>query len=214
MAGVRDGYILTRKAQRAVEIGESAAAISLARAAQRRGALTERVSAAALQYEALGHASAGETGDFRISIERARELVGSAGPASDGDWAAWCTPGYVTMHEASGWVKLDEHARAVTAYERGLADWPGEFRREQGVYFGRLACAHAGAGSPEEAADIGRRALRIAMGTGSARILTELKPLRTMLAAWQHIPSARSFTADLRESLPALDYQPPTGITS
>ena len=207
------GYILARKAQRAVAIGDSAAAISLARAAQRRGALTERVSAAALQYEALGHASAREAGDFRVSVDRARELVDSAGPASDDEWAAWCTPGYVAMHEASGWVMLDEHARAVTAYERGLKDWPGEFRREQGVYYGRLACAHAGAGSPEEAAEMGRRALDIALGTGSVRILTELKPLQTKLTAWQSIPSARTFTADLRQALPALESHRSKEIT-
>lgn len=207
------GYVLARKAQRAVEIGDSASAISLARAAQRRGALTERVRAAALQYEALGHASVGEVVDFRVSIDRARELVESASPAREDEWAVWCTPGYVTMYEASGWVKLDEYARAVTAYERGLMDWPSEFRRDQGVYYGRLACAHAGAGNPEEAAAAGRKALEIATGTGSVRILTELRPLQAALASWNRLPLVRSFAVDLQEALPDTEAQPPREIS-
>jgi tetratricopeptide (TPR) repeat protein len=201
------GYVLARKAQRAAEIGDSAAAISLARAAQRRGALTERVRAAALQYEALGHASAGEVMDFRVSIDRARVLVESASPANDDDWAVWCTPGYVTMYEAAGWVKLQEYARAVTAYERGLSGWPGEFRRDQGVYYGRLAFAHAGAGGPEEAAAAGRKALEIAIGTGSIRILTELRPLQAALSSWCRLPLVRSFAVDLQEALPDPERQ-------
>jgi transcriptional regulator with XRE-family HTH domain len=207
------GYVLARKAQRAVENGDAAAAISLARAAQRRGALTERVRAAAIQYEALGHASAGESVGFSVSIDRARELIESARPAIDDDLAVWCTPGYLTMHEASGWARLNEPARAVASYQRGLADWPNEFRRDQGVYYGRLACAHAGAGTPEKAADVGRRALDIAVGTGSARILAELKPLQAALTAWRKLPLVKSFTADLGQVLSGQERQLPKQLS-
>jgi transcriptional regulator with XRE-family HTH domain len=195
------GYILARKSQRAGDTGDPAAAVSLARAAQRRNALTERVRAAALQYEALGHASMGETAEFCTSIDRARELTESAQPASDNEWAVWCTPEYVTMHEASGWVRLGEPARAVAAYERGLANWPHAFLRDQGVYYGRLARAHAAARNPEEAADAGRKALDISARTGSARILRELKPLPASLDSWRHLALVKEFSADLRQAL-------------
>jgi transcriptional regulator with XRE-family HTH domain len=201
------GYILARKAQRAIGAGDSAAAIGLAHAAQRRGALTARVRAAAMQYEALGHASAGAEADFRVSIDKAHELVGSAGQAGDDDWAAWCTPGYIAMHEASGWARLNEHARAVSAYERGIREWPGGFRREKGIYYGRLACVHARAGNPEDAADWGYKALDIARDTGSVRILTELKPLSAMFAAEPLGQSARNFSANLRRALLTLEDQ-------
>lgn len=197
------GYTLARKAQRALAFGDAAAALSLARAAQRRDGLTSRVRAAALQYEALGHASAGEAGDFQKSVDRARELVESAAPVGDGDWAAWCSPGYVTMHEAAGWTSLNEHARAVSAYERALAGWPSEFRREQGLYLGRLASAHARAGCPEEAAANGRRALDIAIDTGSARIFEEIKALLADFDSWRGVTSIRILTADLRQALVA-----------
>ncbi len=61
---------------------------------------------------------------------------------------------------------------------------------------------------------MGRRALDIALGTGSVRILTELKPLQTKLTAWQSIPSARNFTSDLQQALPAPEYHPSKEITA
>lgn len=203
------GYTLARKAQRALESGEVGAAVSLARAAQRRGGMTNRVRAAALQYEALGHASAREVSDFRASIERAHELVASSGAVADNEKAAWCTPGYVVMHEAAGWARLDEHARAVAEYERGLINWPIEFRRDEGVYLGRLAYAHARSGNPEQAADVGRKALDMAISTGSARILTELRPLESALTAWQAVPAAVKLAAAIQRALPGSGSESP-----
>ena len=92
--------------------------------------------------------------------------------------------------------------------------WPGEFRRDMGVYYGRLACAHAGAGSPEEAAGAGRKALDIAVATGSIRILAELKPLQATLATWHRLLVVRNFTADLRQALPDPERQSLKEITS
>jgi tetratricopeptide (TPR) repeat protein len=209
------GYVLARKAQRAIEFGDPASAISLAHAAQRRGGtLTERVRAAALQYEAIGHASVGEGVDFRVAIDRARELVDAAPPARDDEWAVWCTPGYVSMYEASGWMRLGEHAQAVAAYERWLSNWPGEFRRDEGIYYGRLACAYAGAGNPEEAASAGHKALEIAAGTGSIRILSELKSLVSALADWHDCPDVGQFTDQLRKALAPPDGKPLREISS
>lgn len=195
------GYVLARKAQRAVDVGDSAAAISLARAAQRSSGLTGRVRAAALQYEAQGHASLGEISEFRHSIDQARQIIGSSSPASHGDWAEWCTPGYITMHEAVGWMRLDEPARAVAVYERGHADWPHEFQRDQGVYYGRLAQAHAKAGNPEEAADAGRKALAAALHTGSARVIAELGRLSPAIDRWRDVPAVKEFVLDLELAL-------------
>jgi hypothetical protein len=169
--------------------------------------LTNRVRAAALQYEALGHASTREVTDFRVSIDRAHELVASSGPAGGDEKAAWCTPGYVVVHEAAGWARLDEHARAVAKYEHGLTGWPGDFRRDEGIYLGRLAGAHARAGNPEEAACAGRKALDVAMSTGSARILAELKPLEGELSSWRQVPAVGDLTAGLAHALSARESE-------
>jgi transcriptional regulator with XRE-family HTH domain/tetratricopeptide (TPR) repeat protein len=195
------GYTLVRKAQRALESGDAWAAVSLARAALRRGGLTNRVRAAALQYEALGHASSHEIPEFRVSIDHAHELIDASEPAEPDERATWCTPAYVIMHEAAGWTRLGMYANAVAEYQRGLSDWPGEFRRDEGVYYGRLACAHAQAGNPEEAARIGLTALNVGISTGSARILAELRPLEQTLAKWDTVPNVSRLTASLKRAL-------------
>lgn len=197
------GYILARKAQRAIEENEPSAAISLARAARRCRDITDRVRAAAWQYEALGHASTGDAAEFNAAIEHAHELTSSLPPANDDDWAAWCTPGYVTMHEAGGWMRLGNPKRAVTAYEHGLKDWPHEFVRDEGVYYGRLAHAQAVAGNADGMQQAGRKALDIAARTGSARILAELRPLPSVLTEWSDSVSVKNFGTDLVHALSA-----------
>jgi transcriptional regulator with XRE-family HTH domain len=194
------GYVLARKAQRAAESGDAGAAISLARAAQRRGSLTCRVRAAAIQYEAQGHALAGDTTEFRRAIDQAAELVAATPPSAAREWAPWCTPGYVIMYEAAGWTRLGQPDRAIPAYERGLTGWSDEFRRDQGMYRGRLAGAYASAGEPERAASVGSEALIIACRTGSARVLAELEPLPKLLEQWGEVPAVRAFNDDLRQA--------------
>jgi hypothetical protein len=198
------GYILARKSQRAIDENDPSGAVCLARAAQRYK-LTDRVRAAALQYQAIGHASMAEAANFCNAIERAHELTDSLPPVKGDDWAPWCTPGYVTMHEANGWVRLGEPARAVTAYKQGLANWPHEFLRDEGVYYGRLARAQVLARDPDGAVHAGRKALDIAARTGSARILAELAPLPTALVAWHDSEPVKKFSADLIDALPSRD---------
>lgn len=191
------GYVLMRKAQRAADANDPAATIGLAQAAQRRGALTPRVRAAAAQYEAQGHALDGNHEAFRDAIERARGLVVAAPPVVAGEWAVWCTSAYVDIHEAAGWMRIGDPAQAADGYERALADWSAEFQRDEGLYRSRQAHAYAAAGIPEQAAETGRNALQIASQTGSARIVAELAPLPAALRPWQQLPAVRTFTAEL-----------------
>ncbi|MFF9131502.1 hypothetical protein [Streptomyces sp. NPDC014806] len=53
------------------------------------------------------------------------------------------------------------------------------------MYLARAAVAHAGAGSPEEAAAIGLQALTVAGDTGSGRIMREVAHLDKVLILWQ-----------------------------
>jgi transcriptional regulator with XRE-family HTH domain len=198
--GLIVGYILARKAQRAIDEGDPSGAVSLARAAQRFD-ITDRVRAAALQYEAIGHASMAEAAEFREAIDRAHILTDSLSPAGEGDWAVWCTPEYVMIHEANGWVRLGEPMRAVAAYERALSGWPSYFLRDEGVYYGRLARAHALARNPDGAVHAARKALDIAARTGSARIVAELAPLPDVLSEWKDSAPVRIFNAELLSAL-------------
>ncbi|WP_214415239.1 helix-turn-helix domain-containing protein [Sphaerisporangium fuscum] len=194
------GYVLMRQSQRAGEVGDTASAIGLGQAAQHRGESTNRVLAAASQAEAQGHALAGDEKEFRAAIERARGLVAGAPQLVPGDWAPWCTPAYIDIHEAAGWTRLGEPRKAIVAYEGALKSWPGEFQRDQGIYLGRLAQAYAAAGEPEQSAQRAATALGIARLTNSARIVAELTPLRSTLDRWQGLPTVKEFLSDLRQS--------------
>lgn len=193
------GYVLMRKAQRAVADGDPAAAVALARSAGRHAA-SPRIEASALQHEAQGHAAEGDEAAFRAAIDTAHTLIASATSAVEGERATWCTPGYVLVGEADGWARLHQPARAASLYEQALATWPGAFRRDEAVYLGRLARAYAEAGEPERSVKIGDRALALAGGTGSARALGELKPLPTALAKWRSNPSIRELTRAISTS--------------
>src|SRR5260370_37795916 len=105
------------------------------------------------------------------------------------------------MHEADGWVRLGEPTRAVAAYQQGLANWPHEFLRDEGVYYGRFARAQFLARNPDGAEHAGRKALDIAARTGSGRILAELEPLPRVLTEWQESSEMKKVTADLIQSI-------------
>lgn len=187
------GYVLMRKAQRAVADGDPTAAVALARSAGRHAA-SPRIEASALQHQAQGHAAEGNEAAFRAAIDTAHALIAGASSAADGERATWCTPGYVVVGEADGWARLHQPARAAAVYEQALATWPGAFRRDEAVYLGRLARAYAEAGEPERSARAGERALALAGGTGSARALGELKPLPIALAKWRSTPLIRELS--------------------
>ena len=199
-------YVLARKAQRTADEGDAAGAISLAQAAARRGEQLPRVQAAALLYGALGHAGSADRSAFRSAIDQANELVANSQQPGDGELAQWCTPGYVIMHEAAGYMRLHEPVKAASTYESGLADWPQEFRREQGLHYSRLARAYAAAGQPEQAITSGRTALRIGVETKSSRTLSQLQKLTKGLDGWKQVPAVARFSKELRELQPALDY--------
>ncbi|GAA1254979.1 helix-turn-helix transcriptional regulator [Sphaerisporangium rubeum] len=192
-------YVLMRQAQRAGETGDVASAISLGQAVQRKGEATHRIRSAAAQFEAQGHALAGDETAFRAAIETARGLVADAPQLVPGDWAPWCTPAYIDIHEAAGWTRLGDPRKAIIAYEDALGAWSGEFQRDQGVYLGRLAQAYAAAGEPEQSAKSAATALSIARRTNSARIVTEVNPLRSTLERWQELPSVKSVMSDLAQ---------------
>ena len=100
-------------------------------------------------------------------------------------------------------MRLGNPKRAVTAYEHGLKDWPHEFVRDEGVYYGRLAHAQAVAGNADGMQQAGRKALDIAARTGSARILAELRPLPSVLTEWSDSVSVKNFGTDLVHALSA-----------
>ena len=88
---------------------------------------------------------------------------------------------------------LGDHQQAAQLFHDAIADIPPSLRRDRGVYIAREAMAHANANDPEQAADVGLRALAIAQITHSGRITTELRRLDTALRRWKTVPRASEF---------------------
>lgn len=193
-------YILMRKAQRAGDQGDAAGAIGLARAALRTGEVPQRMIAAARQYEAQGHALDGNAKAFEGAIEQAHQVLADQDRRDDSSWAPWCTPAYIDVHKAAGWMRLHQPAAAIASYEMALRGWAGEYQRDLGLYYARLGRAYADAQQPEPAAARGTDALGIARGTGSGRILAELSPLGKTLQPWRRLPAVAAFLDGLRSA--------------
>lgn len=192
------GYVLMRKAQRAADQGDAAAAIGMARAARRTGGLPPRMVAAARQYEAQGHALDQDADAFKDAIEAAHVVLADEGGNNDSTWAKWCTHAYIDIHQAAGWMRLHQPTAAIAKYENALQGWSGDYERDRGLYISRLGGAYAAAQKPEPAAERGREALSIATRTGSGRILTELSPLAGALRPWHQLPVVAAFLDDLQ----------------
>src|ERR1022692_634325 len=117
-------YVLMRHSDLAEERSPAQRVLGMAQAAGRVPGLSQRAMALALQQEALGHARAGNALGFERSLEQARARIAAAGGTDDAPWGLYCTPAYLGMQEATGWLELGKPGRAVMVFERDLAGLP------------------------------------------------------------------------------------------
>jgi hypothetical protein len=87
-------------------------------------------------------------------------------------------------------------------FRRAIDDLPQGFHRDRGVYLAREALAHAGAGDVEQAAQVGKAALSVAIETESGRLINELARLDGQLAEWHRVPDVAEFRDYLTATLP------------
>ncbi|MCX0241835.1 helix-turn-helix domain-containing protein [Streptomyces drozdowiczii] len=192
-------YVMARKAQLAGEMRDRVDVVDLAEAAQRMARPRSRLAAVARTYESYGHALRGESSDSERAIDDVRNSLDRV--SSDATpWGVWLNEQYLDVHRAQGLEVLGKHAQAAEVFARAIEALPAGYHRDRGVYLARAAVAHAGAGSPEEAAAVGLQALAVARDTGSGRIMRELVNLDKTLVPWQRQPEVAAF----RESFDAV----------
>lgn len=167
-------YVRMRKSNIASDARKPDLAVAFARAAlQNPGALTPRLRAVALRAEAHGHALAGHHDACARALDHAIQHAADA-TDDEADIARYCTTSYIEMEAAHCWTELGKPAKAITALQQGLADWPPAFRRDLGLCLARLAVAHADRKQPDEALVVARHALAIAADTRSHRTVRQL----------------------------------------
>jgi hypothetical protein len=169
--------------------------LGLAEAARQVPALGPRSKALVVQQEATGHAMNGNTADFQRMIEQARDDAAAAAVSEDAPWGTYCTPAYVAMQEATGWMQLAQPAKAVTVFEHQISDLPATDRVDAAVYRARLARAYQADHRPDCAGKTALAAFDLAAATGSSRARSELAQVRKLIGHKPETDPAARFAA-------------------
>jgi tetratricopeptide (TPR) repeat protein len=177
-------YILSRKAQLAVDTGHPADALGLAAAARRTARSGSRLEVIAVMHQAHAHAVLGDAKEALRTYDTALDLLGHAD--DDGVWGSWLDEAYISTGRARSLAALGQYEEAAAGFDTAITALPAVYRRDRGVYLARAARAHAGTGNTALAARIGLQAVTIAAETGSARIVGQLDRLEQAL-----VPAAR-----------------------
>ncbi|MEF9886767.1 DNA-binding protein [Streptomyces sp. P9-A4] len=195
-------YILGRKAQLAVDTGHPSDALGLAAAARRTARPGSRVEVIAVMHQAHAHAVLGDGARALGAYDSALALLGSA--EVDGVWGSWLDEAYVHTARARSLAALGCFEQAARGFDTAIAELPGAYRRDRGVYLARAARAHAGTGNIPLAARIGLQAVGVAAETGSARIIGQLDLLDHALST----TAGEQGVAEFRDALDRIVLHP------
>jgi hypothetical protein len=192
-------WTMYRRSQQAVACGDAAEAIRLARGArQDERRLTSATRAAIQVQEAAGYALGGDEKAAQALFDEAHEWAASddAGDARDGH-GSFCTPAYIELKRAEGWVTLGQPTRALAGFTEWLPRLPAVYLRDRAVALAWQANAHLADDGLEEAATAAHDALPIARSCGSERILRQIERVGASLRAHRRFSAVDAFITDL-----------------
>lgn len=186
-------YVLMRKSNLALEIGQPARAIGLADAALRqRVLLTPQLRAVALRQRALGHAMAGESRPCVDALEAASDEV--RGVHTVDSRAAYVNSAYIGSEAGRCLIQLGQPKRAEEVLRSALAAWPAELERDRGHCLTRLSSALLDLKELDESAETLMSAVTVASATSSKRLRTEIRGVGHRLSSWRRVDSVGDVT--------------------
>jgi tetratricopeptide (TPR) repeat protein len=194
-------FALARKSQLAADMGNPADAVDAAEASQAIAQPATRISAIAATYAGHGHALGGDVDSSLRAYDKAREELSRA-VDDDSAYGLFFNEGYLDVQRARSLTTLGRFLPANEVFQTAIDGLPEGYWRDRGVYLAWQARAYAGCREPEQAADLGLEALRVACGTGSARIISELGCLDSLLAHWAGVPKVEEFHTALIDVIP------------
>lgn len=147
------------------------------------------------QQEARGHALEGDSNDVDALLDLTEDLTATAAehPEDEPPWVYFNSPERVLFQRGVAYVELGRHAEAIDLFEAARARLPAAYRRDHGRYAADLAIAAALDGQVDRAVTAGREALTIAVETGSAHTVTDLRRMRSVLNRWPDSPAVAEF---------------------
>lgn len=186
------GYSLVNQAQVRTDLGDGNGVIDLCEATlEDAGRLAPKVRVMALQQQAHGASLVGD----RTGVDRLIDQAGGLLARVDDDlpWGNACrrTPGYLEVQRATCYGRLGLGGESGALWSQVLDAVPETARRDRGVYLARHATAAAVGGEPDQAVEIARTAVEIAVETRSARMRRELGALERAMRPWQDAPVGR-----------------------
>jgi transcriptional regulator with XRE-family HTH domain len=188
--------VLSMKSHLAWSERDAAQAIGLAAAGRRDpGKVSASVLALITQQEARGHALEGDRRDVDRLLDRTESLTTAAAehPEDEPPWVYFNTPERVLFQRGVAYVELGRYSEAAELFEAARASLPEGYRRDHGRYAANLAIAAAHDGQVDRAVAAGRESLAIAVETGSAHTVTDLRRMRRALTEWDDSAAVREF---------------------
>ncbi|NKY28457.1 helix-turn-helix domain-containing protein [Nocardia gamkensis] len=193
-------YILNRKAHLSGDEGDGGETVALAAAAIRMATGDSPIKALANMRAGHGHALLGDHKAAEKAYDTAFESLDGPDLDPDLQWAGWFDFSYVAVHRARSLCTLGKYDSAVVQFREVLDTLPGRYARDRAVYLVRAAIAHAGNADVEHAAGLGLEAIAAGQGSGSGRLIKELRRLDQALTPWEG--QAVEEFRDARRSLP------------
>ncbi|WP_157556258.1 hypothetical protein [Nocardia acidivorans] len=185
------GLSLARMSQLAGDQGDGGGSIELADAAKRSAPQGTLYMAAILTFQAHGFALAGDHRRSDRAYDEARAMATQAN--SDQTWGMFVDIPYVDAFQAYSHAETGRYVSATDQFESVMRHIQPGYPRDKGVCMARAAVAYMAAGAIEPAAELGRAALGIGLGTGSARILHKVERLSGMIDRASTQPGVEEF---------------------
>jgi tetratricopeptide (TPR) repeat protein len=170
-------------------------AIGLAAAGRREPGKVSPGVLALITQEARGHALDGDGDDVDRLLDLTEDLTATAAehPEDEPPWVYFNSPERVSFQRGVAYLELGRYREAVDLFEQARARLAADYRRDHGRYAANLAVAAALDGQVDRAVTAGREALAIAVETGSAHTVTDLRRMRRALDRWPDRPRVREF---------------------
>jgi len=196
--------VLSLKSHLAWSQRDAGRAVGLAEAGQRDiDGVSSGVLALITQQQARGHALDGDSEPVERLMDRTEVLTAKAAERPDGEppWVYFHGPDRVLYQRGVAYLELGRHNDALELLIAARATLPANYQRDHGRYAANIAIAAALDGQLDRAASAAREALAIAVETGSAHTITELRRARQALAKWPHEPAVADFDTNFNDAL-------------
>jgi hypothetical protein len=160
-----------------------------------------RVSAILHMRAALAHALKGDAAESKRAIDSAHAAFRNPPPESgEPDWCYWMDDGMLHEQTGTSFMWLKDYPTACQHLEISLQADQNSQVREGALRLTRLATAYARQREPEQASQVGIRAIdTLASKVNSPRVIAGIERLRNEMEPYHQVPAVQDFSDKVDE---------------